>query len=287
MVDRQVAIVTGASSGIGFEVVRGLARADFRVIAHGRSADRIREARASLTQEFPQAAVEWFRADFSDMAQVRQAAEEIGGLTGRIDVLVNNAGQLLDSKIVTVDGFEQTFAGNVLAPFLLTSLLTPLLEKSKSPHVIQTSSAGHSYVEDMRWDDLQLEQDFDASVAYLQSKLANLILARECARRLAAKGIVSSAVHPGTVQSRFTETADERTKAYFRAAAATGDLSTPEQGADTIIWLACRRGNALPSGGYFSERQRVEPSLAAQNPTSGPRLWKACADLLGLPGGPT
>lgn len=286
MVDRQLAVVTGASSGIGFEVLRGLARADFRLIAHGRSAERIRAAQASLAREFPRAEVEWVQADFSAMAQVRQAAAEIAGLTDRIDVLINNAGQLLDRKIVTPDGFEQTFAGNVLAPFLLTSLLQPLLARSDRAHVIHTSSAGHSYVDDMRWDDLQLEQAFDASVAYLQSKLANLIFARECARRFSPLGIVSSAVHPGTVQSRFTDTADEQTKAYFRAAAQTGELSTPEQGADTIIWLACNRGEALPSGGYFSERKRIEPSAAASNPASGPRLWKACADLLGLTGAP-
>ena len=129
-------------------------------------------------------------------------------------------------------------------------------------------------IEGMCWDDPHMTRDFDAFRAYCQSKLANVLFTRELARRFNGDGLIASAVHPGLVASRFPLTAPPATLAYYNAAAASGEALTSEQGSDTIVWLARNPGAALPSGGYFVERQRCEPSIAAQSDADAARLWE-------------
>lgn len=280
----RVAVVTGASSGVGLEVALGLARDGFHVIALGRTMARIEASRNVLAQAVPGARVDWLTADLAVMDEVRTAAKRIDELTDRVDVLVNNAGQTLVEHVITIEGLEQTFAGNVLAPFLLTGLLLPLIAREGATgdpgQVVTTASIGHRYVAGMLWNDLQMESGYDGAVAYLQSKLGNILFARELARRY--PGIASSAVHPGTVASRFPDTGDERTKAYFADAAASGELVSPREAADTIIWLSGNAARAFPSGGYFHERRREQPSDAASDPASAVKLWQICEDLAGI-----
>ena len=280
--DRPVTVVTGASSGIGFAAARGLAQAGHRVIALGRDPERIAEKKAELAKAAPADAVDWVRADFASMADVDKAAAAIAGLTDHIDVLVNNAGGLLDRRIATPDGLEATFAINHLAPFLLTARLMPQLEAAKQAHVIAVSSIGHTMIDDMVWDDLQLEDDFDAFKAYAQSKLANVLFTRELARRTAGKGIIASAVHPGMVTSRFPLSGGAQVIEGYRQAEQAGHTVSEEQGADTVVWLATDAANALPSGGYFADRSRVDPSAAAKDATSAKRLWEISEQLAGL-----
>jgi len=275
----KIAVVTGASSGVGFQTALGLARDGWRVIALGRNEGRMAASAKAIADAAPDARVDWIRADLSVMAEMREAARQTGELVGHIDVLLNNAGQILGEHHVTVDGLEQTFAGNVLAPFVLTGELLPLLRKAARPHVITTASIGHTYIEDMFWDDLQFTRGYNGGAAYLQSKLANILFTRELARR--HPDVVSSAIHPGTVDSNFTDTADDVTREFFAGASERGELVTPAQAADTLLWLASDLENALPSGGYFSERQRIEPSASAQDPASAERLWNICEELTG------
>ena len=271
--DAPVAVVTGATSGIGFAAACGLARAGFRLVAMGRDPARISRKADELAKAVPASVVAWVEADFLSMRAVTDAASKIADVTGNIDVLVNNAGVHLDRQILTPDGFEATFAVNHLAPFLLTHELLPLLQRSDQPHVITVSSVGHTMIEGMCWDDPHMAQDFDAFRAYCQSKLANVLFTRELARRFGSDGLIASAVHPGLVASRFPLTAPPATLAYYTAAEASGEALTSEQGADTIVWLACNPGAAFPSGGYFVERQRCDPAIAAQNDADAARLW--------------
>jgi len=276
----KVVVVTGASSGVGFETALGLARDGYRVIALGRNPERMAASAEAVAKAAPAARVDWLGADLSVMAEVREVSRRIGDLADRIDVLINNAGQTINTYNVTVEGLEQTFAGNVLAPFLMTGILLPLLHNAPQPHVITTASVGHSYIDDMFWDDLQFQRGYSCPMAYLQSKLANILFTRELAVRHAE--LVSSSIHPGTVSSNFTDTADERTKQFFAEASKKGELVTPADAADTLLWLTRDIGNALPSGGYFFERERIEPSAAAMNPDSAKRLWAICEDLAGI-----
>jgi retinol dehydrogenase-12 len=280
MPNGKVAVITGATSGIGFVTARALARQNFRVVALGRDRHRATGKSQEILADVPDAQVDWVIADFSSLAQVRRAAKEIQDLTDRIDVLVNNAGLMLDRRSLTADGLETMFAVNHLAPFLLTGCLLTELKRAERAHVVNVSSIGHTMIDDMHWNDLQMERDFAPLTAYAQSKLGNVLFTREFARRFAGDGIISSAVHPGLVASRFSLTAGAGTIAFYEAARASGEALTEEQGADTVIWLASAPETALPSGGYFSERQRVEPSAAAQNSASAGRLWNLSEQLV-------
>jgi len=278
--DKPVAVVTGATSGIGLETARALAREGMRIIALGRDDVRIANAAKDLGAEGLTA--QWVNADLSSIAQTHAAAARIAEMTDRIDILVNNAGGLLDTRHVTADGLEAMFQVNHLAPYILTRDLLPQLKRSSAPHVITVSSIGHSMIDDLHWDDLQMEISFLPIAAYAQSKLANILFTRELAARHEADGIVASAVHPGLVASRFPESASVETQTYYAAAEKSGEALTSAQGADTIVWLAMDRNRALPSGGYFHARERIAPSPAAQSEEGARRLWDISARLSSL-----
>lgn len=280
-----IAVLSGATSGIGFEVAKGLAQAGFRLIAMGRDDERIAATGEELSQITDD--ISWVKADFSSLEETRRAAREIASLTDRIDVLLNNAGIMLDKRYVSAEGYEKMFAVNHLAPFLLTNLLIPQLLKSDAPHVISVSSNGHAMVPDMAWDDIQLTGEYSTITAYNQSKLANALFARELAKRFEKHGLVASAVNPGFVDSRFILNTDAYMHDYIERGIAAGKTLTCEQGADTIIWLATDRDRALPSGGYFEKRERIDPSPAAQNDENAKRLWDLSAELTGISQGVT
>lgn len=276
----RIAVVSGASTGIGLATAVGLADQGFRLIAMGRDPGRTAAARARLAALG--ARVDWIEADFASQAEVRRAAAEIAGLTDRIDVLINNAGAVYDARHVTTDGFERTFAVNHLAPFLLTRLLMSRLKASDRAHVIAVASIGHTMVPDMRWDDLQMESDFVPTMAYCQSKLANVLFTRELARRTAGDGLIASAMQPGLVGSNFPDSADPDTRKFYAESVANGTALTNEQGAETVIWLAANPDAALPSGGYFDQRQRIDPSPSAQSDEGAARLWDISKSMTGV-----
>lgn len=267
-------VVTGATSGIGEATVLELARRGHRVIATGRNPAKIFATQAKLATVANATDVEWVQADFASLGQVARASRDIAALAGPVDVLINNAGNHLASRIITEDGYEATWQVNHLAPFLMTKLLLPNLLRSTQPQVITLSSIGHSMIPDMNWEDLQGESEFSAFAAYCQSKLANLLFTRELARRQGVAPFVASAVHPGMVASDFPTKGGEFMIGYYREAEKTGEVISPDRGADTVVWLACDHAAGQPSGGYFFERTLIEPSDAARNSVSAERLWQ-------------
>jgi retinol dehydrogenase 12 len=274
----RVAVVTGASAGIGAVVAGALAAQGWRVIALGRDKTRAEASRAAIRKAAPDAKVDWLIADLSVMAEAARAAREVAALTRRIELLVNNAGGTPDARHETVDGYEGTFAGNHLGPFLFTLRLLPLLRAARGAQIINVTSSVHGLVKDMFWDDLQLKNKFSTHKAYSQSKLANLLFARELAKREQAAGIRANAVQPGMVRSNFHNHGDFMVRLTYRL----GRLFslTPEQGADTILWLATASEAAAENGGYFIRRKRVTPSRAAQSDDGARRLWEISEKLI-------
>jgi NAD(P)-dependent dehydrogenase (short-subunit alcohol dehydrogenase family) len=214
-------------------------------------------------------------ADLSRMNAVMQIAGEIAALTPRIDVLCNNAGGVVAERRLTQDGFEETFAANHLAPFLLTMRLMPKL--AHHARVIATSSDGHTHVPGMNWDDLAFENGWLSGRAYCQAKLGNVLFTRELARRHGDR-IIAHALHPGNVDSNFASHCEPGMRAYIESI--KPHSITPEQSAKALIWLGTSDAAGQINGRYFEELRQAPPSAAAQDDAAAARLWAVSEAML-------
>ena len=280
--NRRVALVTGASSGIGKSTVIKLVELGWQVIGVGRDPQRSAAAEAEIAAAARDDGFTMVRADFTLMADVKRVADEAGSRTGRLDVLINNAGGVRDRQVITAEGTEATFAANHLAPFLLTRELMPLLKASAASQppgttrVIAVSSSAHRVIEGLNWDDLQSLGDFHASLAYCRAKLANILFTRELARRADPDEIVAQAMHPGVVASNFASHADEAMRAHMAAA----DTVSPDEPAETLAWLATEPEGGRHSGRYFYRKAEETPAAAAQDDAAARHLWAESETLL-------
>lgn len=271
----RVAVVTGASAGIGRATARLFAEQGWRVIGIGRDPLRSAEA-AKEIGAVARAAFDMLPADLTLVSETHALAHAIGALTDRVDVLVNNAGGVRDRRIVTAEGNEATFAANHLAPFVLTNGLLPLLReaaRASSPgatRVLAVSSTGHEHCKGFDWDDLQmLRGDFKTGAAYCQAKLANILFTSELGRRLASDGIAAQAMHPGVVDSNFGSHGDAAMQAHMKSLGGV-DPSVP---AETLFWMAIAPEAGLPSGRYFHQRAEIAPTATARDDALARRLW--------------
>lgn len=278
----RVAVVTGASSGIGKQVAKALAAQGWRVIGTGRDAARIAAAEIEIRAASDGAAVTMLRADLSLIAEAKALADTIAGLTDRVDLLVNNAGGMASAQVMTVEGYEANFAGNHLGPFVLTNALLPLLRKATegrpagSVRILNTASDASEMLPGINLDDMQSLGRWSPGLAYCTGKLANVLHARALADRLAPDGIAAHAVHPGAVDSNFFSYAPADTQER------TKDLEkfTEEEGADTLIWLATSDEGGASSGGYWHRREPRTPNAVADDPVVVARFWSESERLV-------
>jgi NAD(P)-dependent dehydrogenase (short-subunit alcohol dehydrogenase family) len=268
-------VITGASDGIGAAAARQLHEDGNQVVVVGRS-PRKTEAVAR------QIGADYFLADFSKLDDVRRLAADLDRAYPRIDVLANNAGGIFGDRAKTIDGFERTFQINHLAPFLLTSLLLEKLVRSRAA-VIQTSSSGARLFGKLAIDDLDHDRDFTPQLAYGTAKLENILFTRELHRRYNAQGISAAAFHPGAVATSFATESDSFMKRIYSSRLGRAFMTSPEQGAGQMIWLAeSVPGTDWASGTYYEKRkparrsnpQALDAELATQ-------LWDRSAQLLG------
>lgn len=279
----KVAVVTGASAGIGKEAARALLQQGWRVIGVGRDPARCAAGEAELAA-LPGADFTMIRADMALLAETARAAREIAALAPEIDALLNNAGGVMAQRIITPEGHEATFASNHLAPFLLTQKLLPNLLAAAarsdpgSVRVAAVSSTGHEHCAGIAWDDLSFAAGFVGGAAYCHAKLANILFIRELARRREGTGIVAHAMHPGVVASNFASHCDAPMQAYMESIA--DRALTPAQAADTLVWLASDPMPGRSSGGYFHMREAVPCSAAAQDDAAAARLWRVSEALV-------
>lgn len=274
----RIAVVTGASSGIGKATAKALATSGWQVIGLGRDASRCLAAEAELRAAAPQARIHMIQADLSLLSEAALAARKIAALTDRIDVLVNNAGGVSNHLRMTPEGNEATFASNHLGPFVLTLELLPLLRRAAasaaagSVRILATSSSGHRHCPGMDWDDLQRTRHFSSGGAYTSAKLANVLFTRSLAARLAADGIVAHAMEPGVVlDSNFVSHAEDGMQRYM--ATLQTEAVSSDEAARTIVWMATAAEPGHSSGGYYYECKPLEISAAAQDDDAAERLW--------------
>jgi NAD(P)-dependent dehydrogenase (short-subunit alcohol dehydrogenase family) len=271
------ALVTGGSSGIGLETARGLT-AHFDVVGIvGRDPGRLAEAAEDL--DSGDARIETFQADFSSLAEVRGLAGSIQGRFGSLDVLVNNAGVWHKDRTLTKDGYEETFAVNHLAHFLLTNELKDLLATGTRARVVNVSSSMHVRPKSMNWDDLMFEKRWKGFWAYGHSKLANVLFSNELARRWKDLGITSNALNPGNVRSRITRN-NAFLNALHRSPIARMIIMSEADGARTSIHVATSPDLQGVTGRYFDKVREAKASQASASEEAAHRLWDVSRNLI-------
>jgi NAD(P)-dependent dehydrogenase (short-subunit alcohol dehydrogenase family) len=275
----KVVLVSGATSGIGLAAAEGFARLGAGVRLLVRSQERGEHARGEIVARTGNGDVHIDICDVSDLGAVRRFASSLSAKTPRLDVLVNNAGLMAGERALSVDGVELAFATNVLGPFLLTNLLIPLLERSAPARIINVSSGG-MYTQKLDVEDLQSEHGaYDGPAVYARTKRAEVILTELWAQRLAGTGVVVHAMHPGWVDTPGVRSSLPK---FYRATRPL--LRTPEQGADTIVWLGSAPEPARTSGGFWHDRrQRPTQRVPWTKETAEDRrqLWAECERLSG------
>ena len=272
----RIALVTGATSGIGKVTASALARQGHRVVLLARDARKAEEVAAELRGP---AGVETLMCDLGSQLQIRRAAEEFKRRHDRLHVLVNNAGGIFMKAGVSADGIEQTFAVDHLAYFLLTNLLLDVLKASAPARVVNVASAAAAGGR-LDFDDLELKRRYSGIRAYANAKLANILFSNELARRVAGSGVTSNAVHPGVVATRFGT--NDNGLFTLGVKLLRPFLVSEEKGARTSIYLATSPEVEGVTGKYFVGSKARRPPRAALDEAVARRLWEVSAKMTGV-----
>ena len=274
----KIVLITGGTSGIGKAAATALAAMGAEVVVTGRNRGRGEAALAEIRRASGSEKVSLMLADLAVQAEARKLADNFRERHDRLDVLVNNAGLIQSKRKETPDGIELTLAVNHLAPFLLTNLLLDLLEKSAPSRVITVSSEARRHAE-IDFDDLQSERRYRAFPVYGMTKKANILFTYELAERLEGTGVVANCVHPGGVNTNFGD--DNRSPGILLFRAFKPFMRTPEQGADTVIYLASSPEAAEMNGKYLTDREEVSPA-EPRDAVAQKRLWEVSEALTNL-----
>lgn len=268
MSDR-IALVTGATNGVGRVVAERLGRDGWLVLAHGR--DPARGAHVVSDIEAGGGRARFYPADFASMSGVRSLAEAIARDHARLHLLINNAGVGTGprgaGREASKDGLELRFAVNYLAPFLLTRLLLPNLRAGA--RIVNVTSAGQ---QDLDFDDLQLERRYSGIDAYCRSKLALIMLTCDLADELEARDVAVNALHPATYMDTF----------MVRESGAT-PISTVDEGADAIMSLAISPEMRGRTGEYFDGLRPARARPQAYDSRARERLRRASFEITSAP----
>jgi len=269
-------LVTGGTGGIGRATALGLAAmgAHLAITGRDRADDAAREIRAGGGR------VDVFVADLSAQSEVRRLADEVLTSLPRIDVLVNNVGGYWNTRHVTADGLEHTFALNHLAPFLLTNLLLDRLKETAPARVVTVSSNAQAMGR-IDFDDLQGEESYSGSRAYDQSKLANVLFSYELARRLRGTSVTANALHPGVVSTSFGAEDPGHVQRMFLPFMRPF-MKAPAQGAVTSVHVVSAPDLQELTGRYFANSKLKQSSKRSYDQADAARLWQVSTNLVGL-----
>ena len=270
-------VATGATSGIGEVAAVKLAALGARIVFVARDAQRAEATLAKLERVAPGLGHRFHIADLSLIAEARHVGEAIAQAEPRIDALVNNAGAIFSQRRVTSEGLEMTFALNHMAYFVLTEALRERLVASAPARIVSTASTAHAAAK-FDPDDLQCAQGYGGWKAYCRSKLDNILFTRELARRLAGTGVTANCLHPGFVASRFGDEMDGWGRRLLPLGKSLFAIS-PDDGADTIVYLVSAPELATVSGEYFAKRKIQKPSAVARDDRAARQLWEASEAL--------
>ena len=274
----RTALVTGATSGIGEAAALALSRlgASVSILARDQAkADASAQRIARATGETPDILI----ADYSNLKSIRAAAGDYLKSERPLDILLNNAGLVNTQRLETVDGYEQTFQVNHLAPFLLTGLLMPRILESADGRVVNVASNAHSFYKGIRFEDPHWrEAKFKTFQVYGHAKLANILFTNELARRFSGGTFRSNSLHPGAVATGMG-TNNPGLAAKFLPSLLKPFFRTPEKGAETAVYLCTENESQLPGGHYYYDCRPIAPKPWAQDRQAAERLWQLSEQL--------
>ncbi|XP_067456345.1 retinol dehydrogenase 13 isoform X2 [Thunnus thynnus] len=282
--DGKTVLITGANTGIGRETSRDLARRGARVVMACRDLTRAEQAAEEIRRSTGNGNVVIRHLDLASLYSVRQFAKDFLDSEDRLDILINNAGVMMCPKWLTEDGFETQLAVNHLGHFLLTNLLLPKLKSSAPSRVVTVSSIAHRGGR-IDFDDLFFSRrPYSSLESYRQSKLANVLFARELAHRLRDSGVSSFCLHPGVIRTEL----GRHVHGWFPLLGALLSLpsfllmKTPWQGSQTTVYCAVTPGLEGRSGRYFSDCAEKETAPEGRDDVVARKLWEESARLVGL-----
>ena len=274
-------LVTGSSSGIGFETAKALAEQGAEVILAARSEEKLKEAVAAIKAVTGNNKLKYYTADFSSQKSVRELAAKIKRDYTKLDVLVNNAGGVFPAFKLTEDGLETTIATNHFAYFLLTNLLLDLLKKADSARIVNVASDSH-YKGKIDVESFKKDKGYFVMKAYEQSKLANVLFTAELADRLNGTRVTANSLHPGFVS---TEIGNKGTQWYAKLvwtlATKIAAISV-QDGAKTSVYLASSSAVNGVTGKYFDKSKLKEEAPLAKDKQLQKELWKVSEQLCPL-----
>ncbi|TFG13222.1 SDR family oxidoreductase [Candidatus Thorarchaeota archaeon] len=272
-------VVTGSNSGIGKETAKELARRGARVVMVVRSAERSTDAMQEIIEQSGNQDIHMLIADLSVMGEVRSVAHEFISKFDRLDILVNNAGAVFGERKLTSEGYERTTALNYLAPFLLTHELLDLLIQSSPARIVNVSSGAQSLGR-IDIENINYEKDYGTMKAYGTSKLMLTMHTNWLARKLQGTGVTANAAHPGFVNTNFGE---KNTGLGMRILLKISRpfQKSPEEGAETPIYVAASSEVKGLSGEFFADRERKDLPDEVKNEELQERLWRTTEELLG------
>ena len=277
----RVILVTGATSGLGLITAEQLAAAGATVVLLGRDEAKTKRVRDEIATRTGSTLISTVVADMGDLVAVRRVAAELNSRLDRLDVLIHNAGALSATRQVSAQGTELTVASQVVGPFLLTTLLLPLLVRS-APARVLTMSSGGMYASPLRVDELQMGDDYKGSEQYARAKRAQVTLNEMWAQKYPTRDVVFHAMHPG-----WADTPGVRDSLPTFRKIVGPLLRSPLQGADTMVWLALDDGAPLSTTGTFwldrHERSihKLPTTRSSDTPQRREQLWDWVAAAAG------
>jgi NAD(P)-dependent dehydrogenase (short-subunit alcohol dehydrogenase family) len=278
----KICLATGASSGIGKATALGLARMGATVVMVCRDASKGQSALAEIRQKSGNSSVDLLLADLSSQEAIRRLASEYRSKYQQLHVLINNAGVYYTKRHITVAGIEAMFAVNYLARFLLTNLLLDIIKSCTPARVINVAGAYHAKGK-INFDDLQGERDFDGQRANHQSKLADVLLTYELARRLEGTGVTVNCLHPGMVATDLIDK-DKDFPRFFKYLYKLSRplMKSPAKGAETSLYLASSPEVEGVTGQYFVNKKIAQSCPESHDHELAWRLWEVSEKLANL-----
>ncbi len=277
----KIAVVTGANSGIGFEVTKALAGKGAQVIMGCRNPEKAEKAKNEIITENPNAKLEIIQLDLADLKSIQRFADELNKKYQQLNILCNNAGVMMITKQKTADGFEYQLGTNHLGHFTLTGLLLDTLLKTKDSRIVNMSSFAHLYGK-MDFNNLQWEKGYSKLAAYTRSKLANLLFTYELQRKLETSGkkTICLASHPG-----WTRTNLQRYSGFFRF---LNPIFGQKQSMGALPMLYAATAADVQGGGYYGPRglfgmrgypKKVKSNKRSHNMKDAKKLWEVSEEL--------